>query len=199
MVRFSDLHTPGGYQCGEVASALQKSIRRGKEREALFWASELDLAGYANYVWKRLRIIASEDVGVAEQHVALTVRALYENWLEAKKVKDDRHAEDAMRLFLVHAVLVLVRAKKSRICDHALMVVYYGERKPVKMPDYALDKHTAAGARKGRSWDHFFEVGTQLANRAKLVDPYEQEGREAMSSKPKRRRRVGFGDQGRLV
>jgi hypothetical protein len=42
-----------------VASALQKAIRRGNEREALFWASELDLAGYGGYVWKRLRIIAS--------------------------------------------------------------------------------------------------------------------------------------------
>jgi hypothetical protein len=32
MTRFADLPTPGGYLCGEVASALQKSIRRGLER-----------------------------------------------------------------------------------------------------------------------------------------------------------------------
>jgi hypothetical protein len=46
MTRFADLPTPGGYLRGEVASALQKSIRRGLEREALHWATELELAGY---------------------------------------------------------------------------------------------------------------------------------------------------------
>ena len=63
---FSQTITPGGYLMGEVASAMQKEIRRGHEREALFWATELDLAGYGDYVWKRLRIIASEDVGLAD-------------------------------------------------------------------------------------------------------------------------------------
>jgi hypothetical protein len=33
----------------------QKCIRRGLEGEALFWATELDLAGYGAYVWKRLQ------------------------------------------------------------------------------------------------------------------------------------------------
>jgi hypothetical protein len=47
MTRFADLPTPGGYLSGEVASALQKSIRRGLEREALHWATEL--AGYSEH------------------------------------------------------------------------------------------------------------------------------------------------------
>jgi replication-associated recombination protein RarA len=50
---FSEQATPNGHLCGEAASALQKSIRRGKERDALYWASELDLAGFGNYIWKR--------------------------------------------------------------------------------------------------------------------------------------------------
>lgn len=36
----ADLYTPGGYPLDEVASALQKTIRRGEEVQALFWASE---------------------------------------------------------------------------------------------------------------------------------------------------------------
>ena len=32
--------------CGEVASALQKCIRRGLADDALFWATELDIAGF---------------------------------------------------------------------------------------------------------------------------------------------------------
>jgi hypothetical protein len=39
--RFADLMTPGGHRCGEVASALQKTIRRGLERESLYWTTEL--------------------------------------------------------------------------------------------------------------------------------------------------------------
>src|SRR6266511_4394470 len=85
MEKFSQQTTPGGYLKGEVASALQKCLRRGDERGALFWATELELAGHGEYVWKRLRIIASEDVGIADSTVALTVRALYDNWRELSK------------------------------------------------------------------------------------------------------------------
>jgi replication-associated recombination protein RarA len=67
MSTFSEARTRNGHACGEVASALQKSIRRGEEREALYWASELDLAGYGNYCFKRLRIIASETSALASR------------------------------------------------------------------------------------------------------------------------------------
>jgi replication-associated recombination protein RarA len=181
--RFADQVTSGGYPCGEVASALQKEIRRGNEREALFWASELDLAGYTNYVWKRLRIIASEDVGVADTSVAVAVRALYENWLEMKRtVKEQRHA-GFYRVFLFHAVVLLARAPKSRMLDHLLMVMYAGERPQLAIPDYALDKHTRRGRQLGRGDDHFFDEGAQLEN-ATLPDPYAEEAREAWMTRP---------------
>jgi hypothetical protein len=108
--RFGELRTPSAYRNDEVASALQKSIRRGEEEQALFWASELDLAGYGNYVWKRLRIIASEDVGLAEPMMAVLVRTLYENWLEQRKADKAARGEGhslAAGLFLVHAVIAL--------------------------------------------------------------------------------------------
>ena len=72
--RFADQLTPGGYRVDEVTSALQKEIRRGREREALHWATELAVAGYTNYCWKRLRIIASEDVGLGEPMMAVLIR-----------------------------------------------------------------------------------------------------------------------------
>jgi replication-associated recombination protein RarA len=184
--RFADLMTPGGYRCDEVASALQKTIRRGHEREALFWATELELAGFGNYVWKRLRIIASEDVGVADPSVALTVRALYENWLdETKRQKDDRYA-GFHRVFLLHAVVLLARAPKSRMLDHALMVMYGGERPRPEVPDYALDMHTKRGRQMGRRLDHFFEEGSQLAGET-LPDPYLDEGHAALTRSERQR------------
>ena len=176
-IPFSQLHTPGGYQNGEVASALQKEIRRGNEKEALFWATELELGGNGNYVWKRLLIIASEDVGIADSSVALTVRALYQNWQEmSKRVKQEQHA-GFYRVFLAHAVCLLVRAPKSRMLDHALMVMYSGERPTPPVPDYALDRHTAAGKNLGRGLKHFFEVGAKLENVSPIPDPYEIEAK----------------------
>jgi replication-associated recombination protein RarA len=180
---FAEQVTPGGYLCGEVASALQKAIRRGNEREALFWASELDLAGYCGYVWKRLRIIASEDVGLADTEAVIAVRVLYDNWLEAKKAKH----EDAMPLFLVHAVLVLARAAKSGIAVHAWMAFYEGDRQAMGMeiPDHALDMHTARGRRMGRGRQHFLEEAGRLENET-LEDPYFAEGAEAWTKQKRK-------------
>ena len=45
---FSEQVTPNGHLCGEASCALQKMIRRGKEREAMYWASELDVAGHGS-------------------------------------------------------------------------------------------------------------------------------------------------------
>jgi replication-associated recombination protein RarA len=182
--RFAELETPGGYLCGEVASALQKDLRRGNERGARFWATELELAGFGAYVWKRLRIIASEDVGLAEPHLPATIRALYENWLEeSKRSKDERYA-GFHRVFLVHAVLLLARARKSRICDHALVVMYGGQRPSPPVPDYALDRHTARGARMGRGGRHFVEDGSKLANEADVDDPYADEAPALLARQP---------------
>ena len=86
-MQFGQLTTPSGYLNSECTSAMQKCIRRGLEEEAPFWATELDLAGYGAYVWKPLRIIASEDIGLADPNLCVQVRMLYENWIEQRKKK----------------------------------------------------------------------------------------------------------------
>jgi replication-associated recombination protein RarA len=155
---FGQRSTVGGYKCEEVSSAMQKCIRRGLEEDALFWATELDLTGFGEYVWKRLKIIASEDVGLEEGSLrAVLMRALYENWLEQRKKADTKHAPE--RLFLVHAVLALSRSYKSRVVDNALIVFYEGARAKREIPDFALDRHTQRGRRLKRGWEHFFTEG----------------------------------------
>ena len=129
-MHFAHLKTLGGYLNSECTSAIQKCIRRGLEEEALFWATDLDLAGYGAYVWKRLRIIASEDIGLADPNLWVQVRVLYENWIEQRKRKKDRSLSE--RLFLVQAVLLCVRARKSL--------------------DFALDMHTSRGRRMDRGY-----------------------------------------------
>lgn len=179
MATFATMKTPNGHLAGEVASALQKSIRRGLEREALYWASELDLAGFPDYLWRRLRIIASEDIGMADPMVAVQVRALSENFSDQRRhnAKSKTGTRSGERLFICQAVLVLVRAPKSRMVDHAVMSVWEGPREPLEIPDWALDKHTAKGRKMGRGEDHFFDEGALIANPAGLHDPYAEEGR----------------------
>jgi replication-associated recombination protein RarA len=172
---FAEIITPGGYKAAEVTSAMQKSIRRGREEDALFWATELDLAGFGEYVFKRLKIIASEDVGLADLYICIAVQSLYQSWLEQRKKKDERHGPE--RLFLVHAVLLLSRAKKSRTVDHALIAMYEAPRTTREIPDYALDRHTSRGRARKRAWKHFWEEGARLENRAALHDPYEETAR----------------------
>jgi replication-associated recombination protein RarA len=58
--------TRKGYYLDEVTSALQKEIRRCKEYEAVYWALELESFNY-KALWNRLKVIASEDVGLAIQ------------------------------------------------------------------------------------------------------------------------------------
>ena len=167
--------TRNGHPLGEVASAFQKAIRRGLEDEALHWGVELDTSNYGEYAWKRMRIMTSEDVGLAEPFLAATIYALYQNWVDQRRKRDVKHGPE--RLFLVHAILLLARAKKSRIVDHAL-IAYYGNHDRRPIPDHALDKHTAAGRRLGRGVEHFFEEGIQLSNKADLDDPYLAKARE---------------------
>jgi replication-associated recombination protein RarA len=183
MAHFAGLKTNGGYLCGEVASAMQKAIRRGEETAALFWATELDLAGFGNYVFKRLRIIASEDVGLADPYMPATIRALYDSWQELTKEYKGKPRQPA-RMFLTHAVLLLVRAKKSRIVDHALITFYKGDRTKMKMviPDEALDQHTGKGKQKGRGVAHFFDEAAKLENAADLPDTYRATARLALEN-----------------
>jgi replication-associated recombination protein RarA len=175
------MHTPNGHMAGEVASALQKSIRRGLERESLYWASELYLAGFQDYLWRRLRVIASEDVGMADPMVAVQVRALGENFADQRrhnaKSKSPGGTISGERLFITQAVMILARAPKSRMVDHAVMAIFEGPRPPIEIPDWALDKHTGAGKRLGRGEEHFFEEGARIENAADLPDPYAKEGR----------------------
>ena len=109
---FDDVRpTRNGTEPYDAKSALQKSIRRGLEEDALYWAAEL--AGWnPESLWKRLRVIASEDIGLASPSAALTVRALYENWRDAQK-----DGEGEGRLFITHRVRRRIGGtRRARLC-----------------------------------------------------------------------------------
>jgi len=154
--------TARGYNFGEVSSSMQKAIRRSNEHEALYWATELEQSGYGGYVWKRLLTITSEDIGLAEPHLAATMTALFNNWEGLKKKKENGRPE---KLFLIHGVMLASRAKKSRAADNAKIFFYNHELvERLEIPDEALDQHTLRGYKMGRRLEHFAAEGSHLEN-----------------------------------
>jgi replication-associated recombination protein RarA len=175
--------TVGGYDGSEVVSALQKCVRRGQEKEALFWAVELYNSGYAEWCWKRLRIMSSEDVGLAERGISADIFALWSMFKEAAKNKEDK--AEPQRLFLTHAVFLLCRARKSRLIDWALIWAWLCHNfRKLPIPDVALDKHTERGRMKKRSWAHFFDEGSHLENQLEVdqEDDYRLLAKDAISN-----------------
>lgn len=143
------------YDFHEALSALQKCIRRGLEEDAVIFAMELE-AFNKTALWKRLRVIASEDIGPANPPSVLLVAELEKQYL-------NEGLDESRLLFLVNAIVCLCRSPKSRVVDDLLWVVKLEKQTP-EIPDYALDKHTYRGGKMGRSWEHFFAEGTKLEN-----------------------------------
>jgi len=159
--------TVRGFELGEVTSALQKSIRRGDEEGAITWAVEIDQSGFGAMLWSRLTTITSEDVGIAWMEGPAVIEALYQAWKRMKASKSKHHPE---RLQIMHAVMLLCRAPKSRICNDAVWATY-GHTTPLvdEIPDYALDSHTARGRAMGRGEE--YRDGYTLVNET-IPSPY---------------------------
>lgn len=169
--------TKGGYLLGEVISALQKEIRRGKEEEAMFWAHEL-IPHYEAYFWRRMIVIANEDIGVGNPMAMLLIPQLRDSYFE---MRQQRGGNGSAKLMLANAVLILCRSPKSRLSDEFNTVVEQDRRHGLKreIPDYALDKHTSRGRGMQRGNDHWLNEGCQLKPRSGEVDnPYIQRAQE---------------------
>lgn len=157
-------NTKHGYDHYELLSALQKSIRRGMEYEAVHFAVELEEFN-PTMVWNRLKLIACEDIGPANPLIPILIDVLQKNYLTEKS----KLSENAYKLFLVNAVVCLCFSQKSRISDDLLNVVYTEREKESifpPIPEFALDKHTARGKALGKGIDDFFSEGNKLENEA---------------------------------
>lgn len=157
------LTTLKNYDFFEVSSAFQKAIRRGDEDTAMYFAVELFNSGYGEYLWKRIKVICSEDIGLAEPYLPAVIAALYDAFIAQVKKNDEKHKPE--RLQITHAVLLLARAKKSRLVDWALLAYWAKhEHEKREIPDYAYDKHTIKGRHLKRSIDFTYVEGTKLEN-----------------------------------
>ncbi len=156
----------GDYEFFEVASALQKCVRRNMEYEACYWAFILHDSNYHKYVWKRLAIIASEDVGNANPNAAQLVSSLHYNYQSAITAQN-RQKNDAL-VFIFQAIIYLCRSKKTRESDSLVNLIRaeYEQGKNLEVPDFAIDFHTKRGRQKLGNW----QDGTkeEIAHRHRL-------------------------------
>jgi replication-associated recombination protein RarA len=149
--------TVNGYAADEVRSVLQKSIRRGWVEEAVLAAYELYDSGpeSEDMLWRRLEIIAAEDVGLGLVEAPMLIEAL-----NAQRSRIP-HTADRW-IFAAHAVRILATAKKDRtsqeLASWAREVVARGERK-VEILDFEVDFHTRRGQEMGRGPRHWYEEG----------------------------------------
>lgn len=169
------LKTPGGYRFDETFSALQKCIRAGDERGALYWAIELE-PEFTPHLWNRLEIISHEDVGLANPELSVQIFTWKQQYKDMRTRKNS-----ASRLVLANAILALCRSPKSRMADTFCNAVYRSDEW-IPIPDVAKDKHTAAGRQMGRGWPHFFEIGIICANDTDVDDPYREQAEMLMTS-----------------
>ncbi|MGQ0636449.1 MAG: hypothetical protein ACT4QC_17695 [Planctomycetaceae bacterium] len=154
----------------ECISALQKFVRRGMELEAIQAAAELSETHLA-LMLNRLRVIAHEDIGLANLQAPLLTRMWTEQAWDWHKQRNG-----AWRLALANVILLLCRSPKSREADHFQCVGFdaFERNIPLAIPDFALCKHTRRGRKLGRGVRHFREVGTIL-HPPTVPDKYENQ------------------------
>ncbi len=155
------LLTKNGYNFDEVASALQKEIRRGNEENAMYWALELHESNYNGYLFRRLPVIAAEDIGLASPETVSQVCQVCQYGLYMFDNK--KRIDTALLGFLI---LLMCRAKKNREGDEFVNIMQDRRRRSnyLDMPDYAVDMHTKRGKQMGRGENFFWEEGAKINN-----------------------------------
>lgn len=163
-----EVKTLRGYDLFEVASALQKSLRRGDIRMAGYWVTEMGKSGFGGYAWKRLLTVAAEDCHGIICHEIL---ALCEAW---ERVTKGKKRGTRSVVFLAKAAWLLAVAKKNRDSDHLINLTWENKMgvtddhilKELEdarselpaIPDEALDLHTRRGKARGATKDLFLRV-----------------------------------------
>ena len=159
--------TVNGFRVDEIRSVLQKSIRRGLVEEAVLAAWELFQTGpeTEELLWRRLEIIAVEDVGMGLPGAP--------QLLEAMNTQRVRRTTDLERfMYSAHAVRLLAGAKKDRttmeLAFWVQTVTERGERQ-VEVRDLHVDHHTRRGVQLGRGMPFWWEAGGYVL--ADQLDP----------------------------
>ena len=104
-----------------LKSAFQKDIRRCKEN-TLHVTKILSLRDQEPWLWRRMEIIGSEDIGIACPTIQTYIR-------KQKRAYDEEFEKWNKRHILMNAVNYLVKQNKSRLCDN-INHAYFKDNQP---------------------------------------------------------------------
>ena len=154
----AQLYTKNGHNMYDMASLLQKSLRRGELALAGYAANEL-YHSYSGFLWKRLIVISAEDCfGV----ITKELMALY----DADKIfNKGKKGDEREIIFISKAVILLAYVAKNRdstffacnmfesnvvIPDDAVNFLITDGAMPDGIPNYTYDCHTLKGTLNGK-------------------------------------------------
>lgn len=174
------MKTRNGIPADEVISALQKSIRKAKEREAVEFAYEMYISSpqMEEKLWRRLQAISVEDIGMGNPFAAVLVNNLNQMRQNFSYNEPDR------AMMFVHAIRFLCESEKDRSSDllKNIVIKNFNMGYVPKIPEYALDKHTTRGKKMGRDSMHFLEVDSKVTPQKKVDNHYYEEYKELMKN-----------------
>lgn len=187
-------HTPDGTKLDYAVSMLQKCVRRGREKDAVYLIKQLYHGRKRKMfncdIWRKLHIYAAEDVGLADILMPMRLADL-ERAADRIAVtgQHDGVTRNADLLYLIMAVMILCRVKKSRAAvnashwfdknpytpptEEALDGAFDADQEKPSDPvllDDANDMHTSEGRKMGRGMAHFEERGTLLENESDVAE-----------------------------
>jgi hypothetical protein len=172
---FRTAKSPHGHDMGTLQSWLQKSIRRGDEKNARYAAKQFSLTGFDGAILNICLTAASEDIGLAERGLVPELVGIHAAYKIERARKSEHHPE---RQQLMHAVLLCCRAKKSRLVDHATIVAFEGSETRTP-PEWVFDIHTAKGTAAGKTVADFFASENAAMNpKAEIDDPYQERAKQ---------------------
>ena len=152
--------TVNGLTADEIISMLQKATRRGLEEDAIDAAYELYLTSreLEHVMWRRLIMIAMEDIGFGDLQAANIVFTYYQAKDLFERDNGDR------QLPFIQAIRYLCRCPKERSSSYYvnLQMLKYDRGHVIDVPDYALDKHTKRGKEMGRDTMYFYTDGDRV-------------------------------------
>jgi hypothetical protein len=163
---YSQVVSPHGIPVDDLVAVLQKEIRRSRIDNAVLAAYEMftTSADVAQHLWRRLRLIAVEDVGMGLPLGPVLIDVLHRNF---------NAIPGGDWMMACHAVRLLASAPKDRTSsEHADWVaakVALGEAL-VEVPDYAHCVHTRAGQELGRGLMQWWDNGAQVRDELPSAD-----------------------------
>ena len=173
---FAGKTTLHGLASDEVRSSIHKYVRMGNAEQAILAALEMARTDeeHEAEMWRRLQVLAAEDIGMGAPESITIVRALHDSANDTEPGAYDR------LVFAAQAAGYLARTIKDPINGELMQLALHEDTPPV-VPDVALCIHTRRGQELGRTMYDWFATGTaihpevpnrQVGPRDRLLDLY---------------------------